>query len=87
MSENEIRRLLKNWRPWDYLRGGCRKKDLKPDEIFILKGLSTQEVFRSFLNHPWDGLMVILKQPTQTFKIGLHGIKREFKKLLGTHQF
>jgi len=81
LNKEEIEKLLKDWKPWDYLRGGRRKKDLKPDEILILKGLSTQEVVHSFLRYPLEAISTIGKEPQKSLKLFLHGIERDVRKL------
>ena len=81
ISKEEIEKFLEDWRPWDYLRGGRRKKDLRPDEVLILRGLSTEEVFRSFLWHPLETVLLIRKEPKKALALLTHGIKRDMKKL------
>jgi len=73
MSKEEIISLQKKWRPWDYLRGSFRKKNLKLDEIFILKGISPRQFIPLIIRHPCQALSLMLKYPRET--LNFIGIK------------
>lgn len=66
MSREEITCLQKEWHPWDYLSGSLRKKDLKLDEILILKGvISPRQFIPLTVRHPCQALSLILKHPNE----------------------
>lgn len=73
ISKEEIISLQKKWKPWDYLRGSFRKKNLKLDEIFILKGISPRQFIPLIIQHPCQALSLMLKYPRET--LNFIGIK------------
>ncbi len=57
-GREEIMRLKRDWKPWDYLGGGIRKKDLKPDEIFILR-VEPYQFMPIVIRHPFQSVAAI----------------------------
>lgn len=66
MTNKEILYLKEKWKPWDYLGESFRKKDLKFDEIPILKGVSRRQTIPLAFRHPCQALSLMFKYPKNT---------------------
>jgi hypothetical protein len=65
LSFEEVKRLQQDWRPWDYLSGSIRKKDLKLDEVFML-GYDRRDFIHIAIKHPDQTITLMSKAPKET---------------------
>jgi hypothetical protein len=82
MSKKEILMVMKNWKPYEYLGGGKRKKDLTLEDVLIIKQIPPLRILEAIIRNPIEAISTSVKYPKDVLNYTVYGIKKKMKRLI-----